>query len=414
MVGITAGGATGNVTAKSFVSQRIGIYDPHPVFGDSLKDTIKATAELHINVHRNVGSLEGRIFIGNKVLSIKKHFFLVRSKVFNGCAMILNNSPNDKLKGLQGNIYKNGTIFLFFKDKRGGLLFIQMYDPSVLLKLSKLRIPSENIDENEWLWKLGTTVVRTKTITRTTGNYMILSYNPGSSVLATTPSGSGWTSSTFITKWFEVGWWIFKTKYSITLELRVYGPPYITRSSPQMTYQAEVRIHNEGTEPGSKDTPLLIGDSAQFGPEAVEMGMIVPEECDRIMLVSHHSASHYALKLGDVGLSFGFTLGPMSLDPITAISLVFSGGLNDDIEPTHPANAVHIKYNDMYALHPGEYIGTGEIVVNYEYQQYSGVKPFRVKFRVPVYYQLSASQGLQRVGVIEGVVYHYVTHDNTS
>lgn len=225
---------------------------------------------------------------------------------------------------------------------------------------------------------------------------------------------SSWLSSTLVTKWFEVGWWIFKTKYFITLEFRVYGPPSLTSLSPQGTYQVEVEIYNEGTESGSEDTPLLIGDSAQVGPEAVEMGMVVPEECDRIMPITHHSASHYALTLGDVGLSFGFALGPLSLDPITAISLVFSGGLNEDIKPTHPVNAIHIKYNDMYALHPGEYIGTKQIVVNYEYQQYSGVKPFKVKFKVPVYYQLSASQGLQQVGVIEGVVYHYVNHNNTS
>ena len=178
-----------------------------------------------------------------------------------------------------------------------------------------------------------------------------------------------------------------------------------------MIYQTEVRIHKEGTKSGDSNTTLLIGETAIGVLDSAEMGMVVPKECDRIILVSQHSASRHVV---NPGVSAGFSLGPISLDPITAISLVLSGGLNDDIEPTNPANAVHVKYNDMYALSPGEYIGTSEIVVNYEYQQYSGVKPFKVKFRVPVYYQLSASQGLQQVGVIEGVVYHYINHDNTS
>ncbi len=86
--------------------------------------------------------------------------------------------------GLQGNIYKNGTIFLFLKDKQGGLLFIQMYNPGIPLKLSKLSISSENIDENEWLWKLGPTVVRTKTMTKTMGS-SIKPYGPDSSGLVT-------------------------------------------------------------------------------------------------------------------------------------------------------------------------------------------------------------------------------------
>ncbi|WP_461863147.1 hypothetical protein [Thermococcus sp.] len=399
------------VGAKSFTSQSAGIYDPHPTFKDDLKDAIPLSARLNIDIRRNTGNLKGKIFIGNRDLPVEKRFSLVRSTVFDGYVMIFNNNPADKLLGLQGNIYKNGTIFLFFKDKKGGLLFIRIHDTDILPKLSKLSIPRKNIDKNEWLWKLGPAVVKTKTITTRTIRNSITSRDLDSSGPVTVFSGSDWASSTFVTKWFEVGWWIFTTKYFITLELRVYGPPYITHSSPQMIYQTEVKIYNEGTESGSGDTPLLIGDSALTGPEAVEMGMVVPEECDRIILVSQHSASRYVV---NPGVSLGFSLGPISLDPITAISLILSGGLYDDIEPTNPANALHIKYSNMYALYPGEYIGTREIIVNYEYQQYSGIKPFKVKFRAPVYYQLSSSQGLQKVGVIEGTVYHYVTHNNTS
>lgn len=409
MIGLLVVSSSLSITrAKSFSfdSKAVGIYDPHPVFGDDLRDAVPLLAELYVDVHKGAGYLKGTVFMANKTFPIKKRFSLIQSKAFDGYTMIFNNNPNDKLMGLQGNIYKNGTVFLFFEDKRGGLLFIQMYDLDIVSNISKLDIPRKNIDENEWLWKLGSTLVKTKIIKN-----LKISAPHAYRVFPPTPNPD-WTSSTFVTKWFEVGWWRFKTKYFITLELRVHGPPYITHTSPQRIYQVEVKIHDEGTKSKSEETPLLIGDIAQFGPEAVEMGMVVPE-CDRIIEIYGHTASRYAITLGDVGLSFGFALGPTSLDPITAISLVLSGGLHEEIEPTHPVNAVHIKYNDMYALHPGEYIGTKDIVVEYQYQQYSGVKPLKVKFKVPVYYQLSASQGLRKVGVIEGEVYHYVNHGNT-
>jgi len=57
------------VGAKSFVSQSVGIYDPHPTFKDDLKDAISISA--------GAGSLEGKVFIGNKTLPIEKRFSLV-------------------------------------------------------------------------------------------------------------------------------------------------------------------------------------------------------------------------------------------------------------------------------------------------------------------------------------------------
>lgn len=75
------------------------------------------------------------------------------------------------------------------------------------------------------------------------------------------------------------------------------------------------------------------------------------------MLIIYYLVLYYVLILGDVGLFFGFVFGFLFFDLIIVILLVFFGGFNEDIKFIYLVNVIYIKYNDMYVLYLGEYIG---------------------------------------------------------
>lgn len=117
----------------------------------------------------------------------------------------------------------NGMIFLFFKDKYGGFLFISMYNLSIFLKFLKLSIFSKNVSENEWFWKFGFIVIKIKIIIKIVGKFVIFyDFSKFVNFMLVMVLFS-WLFLMFVIKWFEVGWWIFKIKYFIMLEFRVYG-----------------------------------------------------------------------------------------------------------------------------------------------------------------------------------------------
>lgn len=399
LLGLFVLGATGNVEAKKFhenpikVAKVEGIYDPTPQRDKLGVGASTAVGSFVFDTSKH--KVRGTIKYSNKEVVVDWDFSAFKSTKFDGYAFFFNATHSEDVVGLEAVVYKNGTVWVFAREKNGGIIALEGFSKNLVKSLSNMNVPSSGVSDKEWLWM--TLEPEVKTVQA----QQIAVPNAGSDKIL--PMA---THSTEVTKIVEmqysVGWWIWETTYYIKVALKLRGPTSLENYGD---YNAVVIVLDEGEisngERISKNTPLFLGDRADSVTEPIEVGLWVPQSPKDHIIKAEFTYSGVTPSSPEE-ISLGWDLLTDEVNPIDIVEFLLNLEPSVEFENfSDPVNSIHAAYRNIALDKPGHWT---KALTHVEHDSGTGYGTIVAFFKVPVYYQVSATQSLRSVGIIDDKV----------
>ncbi|WP_297460802.1 hypothetical protein [Thermococcus sp.] len=395
VLGTTGGNAGATVfyrNSMKFISVR-GVYDPNPQQDTSERVFFNVTGNLAFDILKH--RVTGTIVVENDRVSVDWDFSIFKSTQFDGYAFVFNPSSFGNVLSLEAVVYKNGTVWIFARDRHGGIMALKGFNKALVETLSSMDIPSAGISEKEWLWMALEPEVKTITLSAIQVRPSVM---PKSEVGRILPMATHSRDVVkIVEKRYSVGWWRWRTTYYIKVALKMYGP---TSINDYGDYLIRVIVEDEGEisngERISKNTPLFLGDRSDSRTNPIEIGLWVPHSPDDRIIYTEFTYSGEAAPLDEISLGWGLLID--MINPINLLRFFVDIEPGEDFDDfPDPVNSIRVAYRNIALGRPGHWT---KAYVRIDHVSGNGYGTIGAFFKVPVYYQVTGTQTLRVVGLI--------------
>ncbi|WP_324735187.1 hypothetical protein VFC49_08520 [Thermococcus sp. SY098] len=384
----------------------LGIYDPNPTMNDDLRDARKTFAILRIQGNK----LTGFLFYGLKVRRISKNIRIVESEYFDGYVILFDSKDTENgIIGLQGNIYKNGTVWIFLQEiGKKNIIALSFEDKQLVERLSKMKLPKEKIDDISWSFKIVPPKINIHEIA--SGKEIIL-------MGGVQQRCSYSTKAVYITSSWPTN---SPTTYYIKVQAKFCGPTILKSTDEYKVIVKnldEGRIVSYGTSyreisgdtafeiRGSPSRPIDIKVTVPYKDSPNEVQDLIIRVSGSIVNFGYSEVS-WAIKWAADLITWALNLPPIPTKATqgpTFPPIIIEGG--------EEKNTLAVAYNNLNIGVPGQFLQIEGIVIRYNNgPSYDITRKFYALYNVPVYYGPSSNPS--HVADVETQCSLRVTHTN--
>jgi hypothetical protein len=364
----------------------LGIYDPNPIMSDDLRDARNTFAILRIQGNK----LSGFLFYDWKLKRISKNIRIVESEYFDGYVILFDSKDTkNSIIGLQGNIYKNGTVWIFLQEiGKKDLIALSFEDKQLVEKLLKMKLPKERIDDISWSFKIVPPKINIREIASSREIILMGGVQQRCSYS---------TKAVYITSSWPTN---SPTTYYIKVQAKFCGPTILKSTDEYKVIVKnldEGRIVSYGTSyrEVSGDTAFEIRGSSR----PIDIKVTVPykdspnEIQDLIIRVSGsivnfgYNEVSWAIKWAADLITWALDLPPIPTKATqgpTFPPIIIEGG--------EAKNTLAVAYNNLNIGVPGQFLQIEGIVIRYNKgPSYDITKKFYALYNIPIYYGSSSN-----------------------
>ncbi|NJE05855.1 hypothetical protein E3E36_06805 [Thermococcus sp. M36] len=398
LLGLFILGATGNVNAEAFYGNSVevvsteGIYDPNPQQKSGM-DFSNAIGSFVFDISEH--KVRGTIEYDNKKVSVDWDFSIFKSTEFEGYAFLFNVSRSEDVLGLEAVVYQNGTVWIFARERHGGMIALMGFSKTLVETLSNMNIPSSGISNKEWLWMTLEPEVKTITLPAIQVGQIVVPKVDADRILPMATYSRDVVK--IVEKQYSVGWWRWKTTYYIKVALKLYGSTSIKNYGD---YLIRVIVLDEGEISNgkriSKNTPLFLGDRGDPRTNPIEVGLWVPRSPEDYIIDTKFTYSGETAPLNKISLGWDLLINMVNPINILRFFVDIDPGADFDDFPD-PVNSIRVAYRNIALARPGHWT---KAYVHIDHVSGNGYGTIGAFFKVPVYYQVTGTQALRVVGLI--------------